>query len=807
MRGFPLGNGRLGAIVWFEPNAIVWQMNRCDLFDDVPGDQFQNWNADEEDRVAALRHAGQVRIEFSLPLFDRFYLRDCHGELDLSTGTASLSVTSEYGSVSFQALVDYDSDTMLFRAETDLAEADAPRVVLERRGSRTFSHWYALVRREPGLGLLPTETQLEDDAFGLVVELSGREFAFGGHVSPPATYERVNANAVKAQLPSAQRHAFEGAVGCTAPLAADSWGELKASLAASDWEQAAASTAARWRGFWEKLYVDYGDEYLNSLYHLALYALNASQRGSYPGRFINGLWSWNRDAQPWNFFFHWNQQQVYWSVAAAGHPELCEGYLALRTAGLPHAVRDAEKHFGLLGAAMVSDVTDKAGRNSVAELENHTPVAQIALDFYRYYQYTRDLGFLRERAFPYMMAAARFLRSRFSEGPDGLLHAAPATGYEGWIKLTDNITEISCLQALLKAVLEAAEQLGESFPEQADFADVLGRLAPYPILSVAPFTSADGALGAGCFAGTQPRSPHVFGAGRYAETGELTGSFLPSSDDDPSATRTNEGIFPWVELCPVFPTGCVGIGDTGTELFETAANTARLMSPDAMGWCPLPIVLARLGLTEEAESVTATFPERWQWFPNGFGHYGPREQMVPECQQRFLQRMVADAANPQETFPTEMWAFRHMGLEPLGVFSTAVTESLLQSYDGVVRVFPARGGDAAFTLYAVGGTRVTSEQRDGTTCFVALENPHGGTARIANPWETAAVYDSHGQLLHGPTGEPTLELDFTQASAFVLLPGDGDWADLQTAPVAHDRNQAPRRSRNGTAMLGMPPLF
>ena len=155
----------------------------------------------------------------------------------------------------------------------------------------------------------------------------------------------------------------------------------------------------------------------------------------------------------------------------------------------------------------------------------------------------------------------------------------------------------------------------------------------------------------------------------------------------------------------------------------------------------------------------------------------------------------------------EMWDFRHMGLEPLGVFSTAVTESLLQSHDGVIRVFPARRGDAAFTLYAVGGTRVTSEQTDGTPCFIALENPNGGKAHVANPWETAAAYDRHGELLRGPTDARTLELDFAETDAFVLLPGNRNWADLHTAPFTPDRNQEPRRSLSGIAGLGMPRLF
>jgi len=575
--------------------------------------------------------------------------------------------------------------------------------------------------------------------------------------------------------------------------------------------------------------VDYGDDYQSSLYHLALFYLNASQRGSYPGRFINGLWGWNRDVQPWNFYFHWNQQQLYWSACAAGHPELCRSYVELRLRGLGHARRDAEEIFRVPGGAMVSDVTDKEGHNSLAELKNHTPVAQVALDLYRYYQYTGDVGFLRAEAFGYMVAAARFLRSRFSKGPDGVCHSGPATGYEGWIKLTDTISEISCLEALLKAVFEAAEVLRADLPEREDYLKVLGNLAPYPRTDVSAFTGDDGTLQAGYFPGSPVLSTQMLAAGRDADTGEIALSMLPVDGDSATppvhtvdrvhalvrgeapgdeawyGTRTNAGIFPWVELCPIFPAGTIGLSSRGTELYETAVNTARIMAPDGMGWSVLPIALARLGLADETEAVLATFPERWQWFPNGFGHYGSGESMCPECELRFLRREVLDADATDQRFPFEQWPFRHMGLEPLGVFSAAVNESLLQSHEGTIHVFPARKGDAAFTLYAIGGTKVSSELREGTPCFIALENT-GGRARVANPWETATVCTCHGDPLR-TTDARVIELDFSEAESYVLLPGDADWSSLACVPEHPRPNEAPRLSRNGIAMLGLPRMF
>lgn len=44
-----------------------------------------------------------------------------------------------------------------------------------------------------------------------------------------------------------------------------------------------------WKHFWLRSYMETGDVYLDNLWHLTMYYAAASQRGAYPGNFINGL--------------------------------------------------------------------------------------------------------------------------------------------------------------------------------------------------------------------------------------------------------------------------------------------------------------------------------------------------------------------------------------------------------------------------------------------------------------------------------------------------------------------------------------
>lgn len=80
--------------------------------------------------------------------------------------------------------------------------------------------------------------------------------------------------------------------------------------------------AQYWKSIWNRSFMDYGDDYLKNLWYLTMYYANASQGGKYPRRFNNGLWGWNHDVQQWNFYFHWNQQQLYLLLNAAGFHNL-----------------------------------------------------------------------------------------------------------------------------------------------------------------------------------------------------------------------------------------------------------------------------------------------------------------------------------------------------------------------------------------------------------------------------------------------------------------------------------------------------
>jgi hypothetical protein len=124
-------------------------------------------------------------------------------------------------------------------------------------------------------------------------------------------------------------------------------------------------------------------------------------------------------------------------------------------------------------------------------------------------------------------------------------------------------------------------------------------------------------------------------------------------------------------------------------------------------WANDAIQAARLGLGEQAYQGMKTMLGKYQNYPNGFTN------------------------NTNGVF------------EYFGVHLSATNESLLQSYNDKLRVYPAVPNDAGFvgrfTLAAKGGFLVSSEREAGETKYVGIKSLNGNPATVSNPWGTQEI--------------------------------------------------------------------
>jgi hypothetical protein len=843
MQGLPIGNGEVGVLAWCEGARLIFAVNKSDLWDDAAFGRFHNWQADEEEHSTTLRHGCRIILDFKLPVFDVFYLQDFTARLSLADASIHLTASGPFGSVAVRGFVDHASGVFAGEIETDLSEPVPLEVQVERFGSRTFSHWYALVNRDPALGLAGTTAQVDRNGAFVTHALTSGTFAAGCRVTaakgtPVATaVEHSHAAKVTVTGGGTKRVSFLAAL--TSPLPSHALKALKRQLTTAHKKGRAALFAGHrraWKAFWVRSLMEFGDDYLDSLWHLTLFYAACSQRGKYPGRFINGLWTWNRDVQNWNFYFHWNQQQVYWPLNAAGHHDLIEAYLNYRYNALPYGREDARNAFQTDGA-VVSDVSDRRGCNSASEFANHTPVAQVAMEFWRQYKFTGDREFLRRQAVPYLVDAATFFASLFEPGDDGLYHAREGTGYEGWIMLHDGVTELVYAQVLFPAVLAALEEAGMAHPQADRWTDIVRRLAPLPTVQDQGAFTQDGYFARGLFKGDPAFSDTLLAAGYGIKEGTVLSSFLPGTPPDilnidavemlhrlegkpplpdrpADDIRCNDGIFPWVEEAAVFPSGLVGIEQAGTPLYQATANAVKAFAGPGMGWAPHGIALARLGLANEARRILELWPVFWQFYGNGWGHYGPMATMKAESllPSRLSPMGVADATAPPETrekqrFNLGMWPFRHMGMEAMSVLAATMNEVLLQSHAGIIRVAPAAvtAQMARFTLHAQDGFVVSAEITAGQPAWVAIASKLGKPCRVANPWPRAVVYEDGRKALECETRE--VGFATVAGRRYLLVPDEAAKHDWQTVPARPRPNSQAKVHASGHVGLGLPRRF
>ncbi|MEU8391680.1 glycoside hydrolase family 95-like protein [Micromonospora sp. NPDC048843] len=159
-----------------------------------------------------------------------------------------------------------------------------------------------------------------------------------------------------------------------------------------------------------------------------------------------------------------------------------------------------------------------------------------------------------------------------------------------------------------------------------------------------------------------------------------------------------------IALAVLLAGGVVAVGPAESA---TAAPTDTAFGPGRPHpygnvWSNDHVHAARLGLGNQAFQGMRTMLQKYQNYPNGMTN------------------------NTNGVF------------EYLGVHLTAMNESLLQSYNDKIRVFPAVPTDASFvgkfTLLAKDGFLVSSEREAGEVKYVGLRSQYGKTARVVNPW-------------------------------------------------------------------------
>lgn len=201
------------------------------------------------------------------------------------------------------------------------------------------------------------------------------------------------------------------------------------------------------------------------------YLLISSSRPGSQAANLQGIW--NEELRPaWssNYTTNINTQMNYWAACGVNLAECQEPLHRLLQEMSIRGRETAEKQYSCRGWAANHNVDLWRQTNPVGGLPKYAywPVGGIwmASHLFTYYEYTQDVEFLKNTAYPILEGCVLFVQDFLTEGPDGRLHTCPSTSPEnvfyddkGRICSVSysSTMDISLIRELLQSYLSMAE--------------------------------------------------------------------------------------------------------------------------------------------------------------------------------------------------------------------------------------------------------------------------------------------------------------------------------------------------------------
>jgi len=220
--------------------------------------------------------------------------------------------------------------------------------------------------------------------------------------------------------------------------------------------------------------------------------ISSSRPGGLPAN-LQGLWNEHMNA-PWNSDYHTNinVQMNYWPAEVANLSECHVPLLDYIASLVESGRRTAKVHYGCRGW-VVHHLSDIWGFTTPADgVWGVWPMgaAWLCQHLWEHYAFTRDNEYLRKKAYPIMKEAAQFILDFLVEDPQGRLVTNPSHSPENSFRKPDGTVsmftygatmDLEIIHDLFTNCIEAARVLGVDPGFRSDLQRALERLAPLQI--------------------------------------------------------------------------------------------------------------------------------------------------------------------------------------------------------------------------------------------------------------------------------------------------------------------------------------
>jgi len=494
-----------------------------------------------------------------------------------------------------------------------------------------------------------------------------------------------------------------------------------------------------WREYWRRSWLSIPDSRLEALYCAEIYKLGCSSRpGSLPIT-LQGLWTADGVMPPWSGDYHMdmNVQESYWPIYTANRLELGECLYDTFTDCISWWEERCREFFGFDGLWSGCAIAPNGARVYGYHGAEYWPgnAAWLAHHYWLHWLYSQDQCFLRTQALPMMHGAMLTYQNLLEEGEDGKLHLplgySPEWGEgAGERYAPDPSGDLALIRFLGEALLEAAAVLEIEGDEVDGWRETMQKLAPYP--------------------------------------------------------QGGEGL--WVT--------------SRDSLWESHRHHSHLMAIH-----PLGVLNTEQG--DEQRSLIARSLNHWVWRGTGAwtgwafpwasliasraGQQNLAYDMLRRYADAFIMPNTMHVNGDPRQFGHARAAYTPMTLEAGLTYAAAIMEMLLQSWGGVIRLFPTvpdRWHETSFEdLRAEGAFIVSARLSDDEVVYARIVSEVGGICRMRNPWpgQTAIVRGAAGDLrLEGET----VEWETEAGAEYVVVCDGAELTDDQMQPVVRVRSGA-----------------
>lgn len=701
----PLGNGKMGAMVYYRDRRLCIALNQYDCYYGLAGTVFEDPARREKTLKEMETSVLKARKEAD---YDRsHYLRTLAPDRDEGRPVYSGGSYPQGGEVILPFSEEVDGELSLLslsveearvrfraggadrRVEAEIFVAEADGIVI-RLSQTCESLWGEIgIWRQEARGQEQYTYDLKKEENRLVMRCGlrqeGAEEKETAFVQETAVFfpEKGEKMTVTASMQPGKDKARQ--------LSERLWQES---------EEADKAHRARWKRFW-KSRVFLPDSYLETLWHLYVYLMGccSGEGSSHIGQAcgLSGLWDIRRPCM-WGSMWYWdvNIQTAFYGAFASNHMEqvkvFCEGFLSYRE----EIYRFAERIYGKRGWAP-----------DYPHPLYHCIQPWCALFLWKYYAYTKDKEFLEKKAYPVFVEILDFYREISEIDEKGIRHLAYDICPEQGPVAEDTVITIAALKELIVCALKAAAILQRPQEEIGRLQGLLDEMPDYALTKTGE---------------------------RWKDSGMASDNLFLRH---PSV------------LMPVFPAGEVHMASL-PHLRRLADNTIRYAEKNTetgtFGFSWIASAAARMGAGESAVRILYEKGLDFMTHSNGLG-YEESERFINFCH----------LTKPANYLPVMC--------EMAGGVTETVNLLLLQETDGVLCLFPAlpdgkdsfaeiktqyqcdekylSAGYGPWTecgfegLLAPGGFEVSAKMQEGRVSRIRIYCKDDGVLRLRLPTEFA----------------------------------------------------------------------